>query len=87
MACIPAYHRWQDYNGRLSFTTDAWSSPNHRSFVAICVHLEHNGSVLTMPLDVVEVAQSHTGVALANTFHNVLEEFSLTEKVNGMDQM
>ncbi|KAF8547223.1 hypothetical protein OG21DRAFT_1377548, partial [Imleria badia] len=40
-----------DYNGCLNFTTDAWLSPNHRSFVAICVHLERNGSALTMPLD------------------------------------
>jgi hypothetical protein len=87
MACVPAYHWRQDYNGCLSFTTDAWSSPNHCSFVVICVHLERNGSVLTMPLDVVEVAQSHTGMTLANTFRKVLEEFSVTEKVNSMDRM
>ncbi|KAF8549481.1 hypothetical protein OG21DRAFT_1478846 [Imleria badia] len=47
-----------DYNGCLNFTTDTWSSPNHHSFVAICVHLERNGSALTMPLDVVEVAKA-----------------------------
>lgn len=46
----------QEYNGKLNFTTDAWSSPNHRAFVAFCVHLEHKGKLLSMPLDIVEVA-------------------------------
>lgn len=31
------------YDGRLSFATDAWTSPNQRAFVAITVHLEHQG--------------------------------------------
>ena len=47
----------QEYKGRISFTTDAWTSPNHRSFMAFCVHMEHEGKLLTFPLDVVEVAK------------------------------
>ncbi|KIM61366.1 hypothetical protein SCLCIDRAFT_122127 [Scleroderma citrinum Foug A] len=45
----------QEYNGKLNFTTDAWTVPNHHAFIAFCVHLEHNGTPLTMPLDIVEV--------------------------------
>ncbi|KIM66465.1 hypothetical protein SCLCIDRAFT_110609, partial [Scleroderma citrinum Foug A] len=57
----------QKYNGKLSFTTDAWTSPNHRAFIAFSVHLEHNGVPLSMPLDVVEVAR----VGDARTSHCV----------------
>ncbi|KAI1785791.1 hypothetical protein LXA43DRAFT_899061, partial [Ganoderma leucocontextum] len=58
----------QGYAGKLSFATDAWTSPNHRSFVAITVHLELKGRPLRMLLDLVELAKSHTGVNLAVTF-------------------
>ncbi|KAG2139343.1 hypothetical protein DEU56DRAFT_972441 [Suillus clintonianus] len=47
----------QEYDGELNFTTDAWTSPNHKAFVAVSVHLEHQGKPLAMVLDVVEVAQ------------------------------
>jgi hypothetical protein len=48
---------YQGYDGKLSVTTDTWTSPNHRAFVAICMHLEHKGSALMMPLDLVEVSK------------------------------
>ncbi len=34
-----------------------WTSPNHRAYVAITVHLQHKGVPLCMILDVVEVAK------------------------------
>ena len=71
----------QEYEGKLAFTTDAWTSPNHRSFVALCVHLEHKGAPLSMVLDVVQVAKSHTGVHLAEAFAGVLEEFGINKRV------
>ncbi|EJF62536.1 hypothetical protein DICSQDRAFT_13360, partial [Dichomitus squalens LYAD-421 SS1] len=58
----------QSYPGRLSFATDAWTSPNHHSFVAITIHLELRGKPLRMLLDLVELAKSHTGINLAVTF-------------------
>lgn len=77
----------KEYEGRINFTTDAWSSPNHWAFVAFSVHLEYNGTPLIFPLDVIEVArvwrtlaievfvlnflQSHTGTELAS----VLQRF------------
>jgi hypothetical protein len=47
----------QQHEGKLSFSTDGWTSPNHRAFVAFMVHLEHKGSPLTLPLQIVELAQ------------------------------
>ena len=35
---------------------DAWTSPNHKAFVAITMHMEHSGKPVTFMLDVVEVA-------------------------------
>ena len=45
------------HDGHLNFTTDAWTSPNHRAYVAICVHLEYKGSPLLTVLDIMEVAE------------------------------
>ena len=71
----------KNYDGCLNFATDTWTSPNQRAFVAITVHLEHEGEPLSMLLDVVEVAISHTGENLANTFAKILEDNGISEKV------
>jgi hypothetical protein len=47
----------QEYEGNLNFATNAWTSPNHKAFVAILVHFEHKGKPMCIILDVVEVAQ------------------------------
>ncbi|KAJ7456390.1 hypothetical protein B0H11DRAFT_1650692, partial [Mycena galericulata] len=47
----------KEYPGRLSFATDAWTSPNHRAFVAWTVHLHHEGRLLSFPLDIFEVPE------------------------------
>jgi hypothetical protein len=44
----------------LSFATDAWTSPNHKAFVAVSIHLEIKGKPLAMVLDVVEVVKVST---------------------------
>ena len=55
----------QDHPGHVHFATDTWTSTNHQAFVAWMVHLEHEGTMLVFLLDIVEVPESHTGVALA----------------------
>jgi hypothetical protein len=47
----------RNYPGRINFTMDAWSSPNHHAFIAFCVHLEHDGELLSFLLDIVKVAE------------------------------
>ena len=77
---------------------DAWTSPNHRAFVAWTVHLQHEGHILAFLLDIIEVPevrlsdtslfltdsflQSHTGDTLGQEFHNMLVEHGLEDKVN-----
>ncbi|HEX4019504.1 MAG TPA: hypothetical protein VHX63_00025 [Acidobacteriaceae bacterium] len=87
---------YKEYPGRLHFATDAWTSPNHRAFVAWTVHLQHEGKMLAFLLDIVEVPEvrlflqfilflmvfeSHTGIVLANAFQGMLERFGLEEKI------
>ncbi|KAG2746211.1 hypothetical protein P692DRAFT_20640845, partial [Suillus brevipes Sb2] len=77
----------QNYDGELNFATDAWTSPNHRAFMAISVHLEHEGQPLAMILDIVEVSKSHTGANLAEAFAKVLEEFGISDKVKRDEEL
>jgi len=47
----------QEHPGRLHFATDAWTSPNHRAFVAWTVHLEYEGEMLSFLLDIFELPE------------------------------
>lgn len=47
----------KEYDGALNYATDAWTSPNHRAYIAITVHLEQDGKPISLLLDIVEVAQ------------------------------
>jgi hypothetical protein len=71
----------QEYDGRLNFATDAWSSPNNRAFVAQTVHFEQNGIPTSFLLDIVEVSESHSGKTLATAFAKILEDFGISKKV------
>ena len=71
----------EEHEGTLSFSMDGWTSPNHKAFVAVMVHFEHNGVLICMILDVVEVAVSHSDVNLAAAFADILEEFGVSDKV------
>jgi hypothetical protein len=48
---------YQEYEGELSFAMDAWTSPNHKSFVAVTVHLTREDKPLVMVLNIVKVAK------------------------------
>ena len=60
---------------------NVWMLPNHKAYVAITVHLEHEGIPLSMLLNLVEVVKSHSGVNLAAAFTQVLQEFGISNKV------
>jgi hypothetical protein len=66
----------------LNFATDAWTSPNHRAYVAVTIHFEEKGLPVSMLLDIVQVAQSHSGANLAAVFAQILEDFGIADKVS-----
>ncbi|KAJ7337718.1 ribonuclease H-like domain-containing protein [Mycena albidolilacea] len=61
---VPNFVTLENYNGWVSFATDAWMSPNHRAFVAWTVHPQHEGQPLVFLLDIFEVPESHMGEIL-----------------------
>ena len=63
---------------------DAWTSLNHKAYVAITIHLKQGGKPLAMLLDFVEVPKSHTGLNLALAFIKVLDDFGIEEKVSAV---
>ncbi|KAF8731042.1 hypothetical protein AX14_005280 [Amanita brunnescens Koide BX004] len=69
------------YAGHLSFTTDAWTLPNHRAYVAVSVHLEKKGVPFLTILDIIKVAELHSGANLATALKRVFEEFKISEKL------
>ncbi|THH17103.1 hypothetical protein EUX98_g9192 [Antrodiella citrinella] len=69
------------YEGRVSFSSDTWISPNHRSYMAILAHIEHEGQPLVLPLDLAEVPFSHTGAALSEVMQRTAVDFGIATKV------
>ena len=65
----------------MNFATDAWTSPNHKAYVAFMTHFEHEGNPVSMLLDLVEVPKSHSGENLVVAFAGVLEAFGISDKV------
>jgi len=61
----------KEHPGTLSFATDAWSSPNHKAYVAVTIHFEQDGVPVSMLLNIVEVPCSHSGLNLAKAFTSV----------------
>jgi hypothetical protein len=74
----------QQIDGTLSFGTDAWMSPNHKAYVAVTVHFEQHGQSISLLLDLVDLACSHTGANLAKAFVGILDDFEITDKVRTM---
>jgi len=72
----------QKYDGKLNFATDVWTSPNHKAYMAITVHFEHEGQPMAMLLDLVKVPRSHSSANLAEDFLDVLRAFGVEDKVN-----
>ena len=70
----------QEHPGLVHFVTDAWTSTNHHACVAWTVHFEHNGAMLAFLLDIVKLPESHTGVALAKAFQQMLKAFGLQDR-------
>ena len=65
----------------MNFATDAWTSPNNKAYVAVTVHFEDKGIPMSMLLDIVEVACSHSGLNLAAAFTKILDDFGISDKV------
>ena len=74
----------QEQKGVLSFTTDAWTSPNHKAYRAVMVHFENKGVPVAILLDIMELVHLHSGLNLAAAFARILEDFGIDNKVSNL---
>jgi hypothetical protein len=52
----------------------------------VTVHFENEGEAVSMLLDIVELACSHSGINLAAAFAKVLEDFGISDKVSRLQR-
>jgi hypothetical protein len=62
----------EDYEGDISFATDAWTSPNHYAYVALTAHLQAQGQLLSIILNIVEVPKVHETIHVALNHANMV---------------
>ena len=74
-----------DIDGKISFTTDCWTSPNNMSFMGITAHwIDSNFNICVSTLDIAKLSEKHTGENLYKKFKEILTEFGIQEKVLGI---
>ena len=54
----------QRVEGRVSVTSDGWTSPNQKAFVAFVAHYVADGEMKHLIMDVVDVAAVSTNISL-----------------------
>ncbi|KAG5640069.1 hypothetical protein DXG03_001345, partial [Asterophora parasitica] len=70
-----------EYEGRINFVTDAWTSPNHPANIGLIAHFEVKGVPISIILDVVKVSKSHNGKNLAHAFADILKDYEIEHKM------
>ncbi len=74
--------------GKVSFTTDVWSDPDRKPYMAVTAHwLELKGGQrkLTLRADLIgfmHIPGSHTGERLGQVFDFIIGRMRLAKKVN-----
>ena len=71
--------------GKVSITTDIWSSLKNESFLGITVHfIDENWMLRHFTLDIFKFEGSHTGQLIADKIYEILVEFGLESKTISM---
>ncbi|MBW0474258.1 hypothetical protein O181_013973 [Austropuccinia psidii MF-1] len=67
-------------NTFVSFTTDTWTSPNMRAFLAVTAHfLNKDFSLKSVILGLIELNGDHSGASLAQHFMEILRQYNLED--------
>lgn len=73
----------KDSPGRISFTTDCWTSPSTKSFLSLTAHfISKEWELKNIIIDFIQTQDSHTGINLMNAFLLGIKNMSLENKVN-----
>ena len=72
----------QTVPGKISFTTDAWTSPSFKSFLSLTAHfIDKDWKLRSIIIDFVQMYGSHAGSEIKDAFVLGLESFSIENKV------
>ena len=73
----------QEIPGRISFTTDIWTSVSMKAFLVITAHfIDTEWKLQSIIFDFVQIWDSHTGENIKEAFVSSLEKFAIQEKVS-----
>ena len=73
----------QNLPGKISFTTDLWTSPSAKNFMAITAHfINDKWELESLVLDFAQIWGKHSGDNIKNIFTSCLESFKIQTKVN-----
>ncbi|MBW0464295.1 hypothetical protein O181_004010 [Austropuccinia psidii MF-1] len=72
-----------DHNDiNVSFTADAWKSPNITAYLAVTAHyIDTDFELISIIIGLTEIEGNHSGVSLAMQFMNVLHQYNLDQKI------
>ncbi|MBW0497988.1 hypothetical protein O181_037703 [Austropuccinia psidii MF-1] len=71
-----------DSGKQLAFTTDTWSSPNIKAFMAITGHfIDKTFNLISVLLGLTEIEGNHSGQSLANQFLTTLKQHDLEDSI------
>jgi hypothetical protein len=73
----------QDIKGRISFTTDIWTSVSMKAFMVITAHyIDKEWKLQNIVVDFIQIWGAHTGVNIKEIFVSCLEKFMIKTKVS-----
>ena len=73
---------FENYNGRLSFTMDGWSSITLTAYLALTVHfIDSDWNLCAFVLDFIPHIGDHSGSNLATSVYASLKKYSVHDKV------
>jgi hypothetical protein len=66
--------------GKISFTTDIWTSPSTKSFMSLTAHfIDEKWKLRSIIVDFPQLLGQHTGVNIKNTFVSSLQHLSIPQ--------
>jgi len=72
----------QNLSGKISFTTDIWTSPSAKSFLSLTAHfINKKWELQNIIIDFIQIHDSHTGKNIKNVFVSCLDNLSIQNKV------
>jgi hypothetical protein len=73
----------QDTKGRISFTTDIWTSVSMKAFMVITAHyIDKEWKLQNIVIDFIQIWDTHTGENIKEIFVSSLEKFMIKTKVS-----